>query len=481
MQQHLLATLLEQGDEALHEAIQSHWPLDAEGAFGALPTPLRLHADPRFQGRGVTLALLDAGFYPHPDLVRPRNRIRAWVNAGSELLEEHLFRADETPTWPGWDKAEPWQWHGMMTSTVAAGNGYLSHGLYAGLASEADLVLIQVRNSDGRITDQTLLRALAWLAEHSESLGVRVISMSVSGDAKEVRPDNPVDAAIENLVKRGISVVAASGNDGVRKLIPPATAPLTLTVGGIDDHNTFSRDEVALWHSNYGSASNEVLKPELVAPSIWVAAPVLPGSEVEREALELFGRRGKENGEVVRRMRELKLITPHYQHVDGTSFAAPIVASTIACMLEANRGLTPLLVRDLLRATAYPVAGAAAERQGAGTVDPGRAVVRALAECHGMPEEVTLTPHIRQEEVVFLLHDHAAEDVRVYGSWDGWAPPGVQAVRRETGLWITAPLRLAPGAHAYKFLLDGWRWLDDPANPRKVHDGRGGLNSAFHL
>jgi len=30
-----------------------------------------------------------------------------------------------------------------MTSTVAAGNGQLSHGFYRGMASEADLVLIQ--------------------------------------------------------------------------------------------------------------------------------------------------------------------------------------------------------------------------------------------------------------------------------------------------------------------------------------------------
>lgn len=70
VQQALLETLLSRGDAALHEQIQSVWPLDAEAAFGALPTPLRLHADPRFTGRGVTLAVLDSGFYPHPDLTR---------------------------------------------------------------------------------------------------------------------------------------------------------------------------------------------------------------------------------------------------------------------------------------------------------------------------------------------------------------------------------------------------------------------------
>lgn len=62
VQQNLLQTLLSRGDPALHEAIQTKWPLDAEAAFGALPTRLRLHADPRFSGKGVTIALVDAGF-----------------------------------------------------------------------------------------------------------------------------------------------------------------------------------------------------------------------------------------------------------------------------------------------------------------------------------------------------------------------------------------------------------------------------------
>jgi hypothetical protein len=109
VQQALLQTLLERGDAALHDGIQAVWPLDAEAAFGAIPTPLRMHADPRFTSRGVTLALVDSGFYPHPDLVRPRNRIRAWVDAGRAPIEAHFFGPDESPRWPGWDAAAPSQ------------------------------------------------------------------------------------------------------------------------------------------------------------------------------------------------------------------------------------------------------------------------------------------------------------------------------------------------------------------------------------
>ncbi|MFH4280775.1 hypothetical protein WAJ29_22045, partial [Acinetobacter baumannii] len=43
-----------------------------------MPTYLRLDADERFAGRGVVIAFLDSGFYAHPDLTTPRNRIIAY-------------------------------------------------------------------------------------------------------------------------------------------------------------------------------------------------------------------------------------------------------------------------------------------------------------------------------------------------------------------------------------------------------------------
>src|SRR5512141_3028654 len=47
--------------------IESHAAIFEQNAF-VLPTPLRMDADERFTGRGVTMAFLDSGFYAHPDL-----------------------------------------------------------------------------------------------------------------------------------------------------------------------------------------------------------------------------------------------------------------------------------------------------------------------------------------------------------------------------------------------------------------------------
>jgi serine protease AprX len=480
VQENLLRTLLAKGDAALHEAIQTAWPLDAEAAFGVLPTRLRLHADPRFSGQGVTIALVDSGFYPHPDLVRPQNRIRVWADATHDPVSVIRFQREDIPEWPDWDGARDWQWHGTMTSTVAAGNGFLSHGFYSGLAYSAELVLIQVRDSTGHISSANIQRALTWLKEHGPEMGVRIVSLSVSGDPVSPLAGNGVDEAVAALVEAGISVVAAAGNDGQRRLLPPATAPFALTIGGLDDKNAFSHDEISVWHSNYGTASNEVPKPELVAPSIWVAAPVLPHSATAREAQSLFARRGVQaKPDVERRIAELKLITPHYQHVEGTSFAAPIVASTIACLLEANPTLTPLLLRDVLKETAHLVPGVDRERQGAGALSPGLAAARALAERHTGTARPTHSPRLAAEGVTFSVHDHGTSRVEVLGSWNDWQSPGFEAARVEAGFWQTGTIPLPAGRHSYKFLLDGQNWLDDPANPCKTPDGAGGLNSMF--
>jgi serine protease AprX len=479
VQEALLRILQKQGEESFAEGVQSVWPLDAEAAFGAIPTPLRMRSDPRFTGRGVVIALLDSGFYPHPDLTEPVNRIKAWVDAGSEPIEAMGFTHDERPQWPGCDAGESHQWHGLMTSTTAAGNGYLSHGLYCSMASEADLVLIQVREPDGPISNASIERGLRWLVEHGRELGVRVVSISVAGDPVEPLAGNPVDAAIAELVEQGMVVLAAAGNSGQRSLVPPATAPDALTIGGIDDQNTLSPDDVALWHSNYGLSGEGAIKPELVAPSIWVVSPLLPETETARKAAALFERRAAGDESVEAEIDGLKLVTPHYQHVDGTSFATPIVASSVACLLQANPKLSPEAVRDILQATAETLPGIPIERQGHGILDVSQAIALAVHMRRGARIDWERSPQLLPDGVLYILEDDDAGQVEVLGSWDGWKTPGLLATETAEGRWVVVQDLLPAGQYSYKFLVDGHRWLPDPANRRRAADGAGGSNSVL--
>jgi len=472
VQEALLQVLLHHGHNAFHSSVQSVWPIDAEAAYGAIPTPLRLHADPRFAGREVTVAFVDAGFFPHPDLVEPVNRIRAWADASREAIEVHELGRDE-PRWPGWDAARAGQWHGLMTTTAACGSGRLSHGFYRGLAPESRLVLVQVADEAGHIGNASIARALRWIGENAMRLGVRVVSISCGGDAA----NDTVEAEVVALVRAGIVVVAAAGNDGERRLVPPASCPDAITVGGLDDRNDFGHDAWALWHSNYGETRGRAPKPEVVAPSLRVVAPILPGSDLAARVGPLFLRRG--DPAVEEELDRCKMVTPHYQHVEGTSFAAPIVAGIVATMLEANRSLTPRRVRELLQVAATPVPGAPPERQGAGAVDAGRAVTLALADLHSRRADFAASPVLEGGGVRFLLHDHAASRVSVLGSWNGWGAPGLVAARIEDGLWEARLPSAPPGRHTYKFLIDDGRWLVDPANPSRATDGDGNWNSTF--
>src|SRR5688500_10256651 len=74
---------LEKTERELHARQLSHHQgdplfIDLElGDHPILPTPARMGSNPYYRGRGVTIALVDSGFYPHDDLVFPSNRILA--------------------------------------------------------------------------------------------------------------------------------------------------------------------------------------------------------------------------------------------------------------------------------------------------------------------------------------------------------------------------------------------------------------------
>jgi serine protease AprX len=55
-----------------------------------------------------------------------------------------------------------------MTTVVCAGDGYLSKGLYKGVASDAELVLIKVQNEEGKITTENITKALEWVLQNHE-------------------------------------------------------------------------------------------------------------------------------------------------------------------------------------------------------------------------------------------------------------------------------------------------------------------------
>lgn len=364
-----------------------------------LSTPLRLGTDDRFTGRNVTIAFLDSGFYPHADLTTPVNRILAYHNIAEK-------DGDHTAL----DKPNVASWHGMMTSVVAAGNGSLSNGFYRGIAPEANVVLVKLAKT-GRVSEKNIQDGLEWVLAHREQYQIKVVNISAGGDFEQPYLHNELCQVVERVVAAGLVVVCAVGNAGHapgHPVLPPASSPSSIAVGGLDDNNSINRTRRGMYRSSYGPTIDGLQKPEVIAPGIWVPAPILPHTPTSEQAILLATLDNIPDDEIhailaahpgvdkdldsqrnmpvyflrqliTLKMREENVITPHYKYVDGTSFSAPIVSSTIACLLEANPKLAPHQVKRILIDTSERLPGIEIDRQGWGVINPRRAVELALA------------------------------------------------------------------------------------------------------
>ena len=441
--------------------------------FGVIPTSVRLNADPEYTGKGVTVAFLDSGFYPHPDLVAPVSRVLAYEDLAGERRD--LFTNEPSETW---------QWHGMQTSVVAAGNGQLSDGVYRGLAHEAELVLVKV-SERGHITEEKIAEGIQWVILNRERYNIRVLNISLGGDDDVPCSQSIVDQAAEEAISHGIVVIAAAGNSGAegRHSIPPANSPSVITVGGYTDHNSLNQNERDLYHSNFGATADGTVKPEIVAPAMWVAAPILPRTQFYERA-ELLSHvttvLAPENRACIETaLQQEKIVAAHYQHVDGTSFAAPIVASVVAQMIEANPQLTPGAIKNILVSTADRILTEPVIRQGYGVVNARRAVELAKTENHALNVVGCKPPRVENGRLMFIFHDDNAHSVSVAGDFNEWNHVATPLRRNDSGLWFTEIAVPRAGRFAYKFIINGRRWLEDPNNGMKAPDNYGGLNSVL--
>jgi serine protease AprX len=353
------------------------------------------HAD--FTGRGIVAAFLDSGFYAHPDLTTPHTRIHAYYDliggkSGVELLAN----------------GEASSWHGMMSSVVAAGNGALSKGRFRSLAPELGLVLLKV-GTLSRVHHDDIARGIEWVLVNRGRYDIRILNISCGGDYEVSYLDDVMSRFAEAAVRAGIVVIAAVGNNGHRPgyVVPPASVPAVISVGGLDDSGNPRLGRVTGYRSSYGPTIDGLQKPEVITIADWIAAPILPNTPTSAQAALLLKLQDADDADLpkiiadnagvfpsldeakdrpaylVRQiiaagLKDGLVIDEHYKMVDGTSFAAPIVTSVVAQMLEANPKLKPLEVKRILVQTARRLPNLEIDRQGWGAVQPKAAVAKAL-------------------------------------------------------------------------------------------------------
>ncbi|MHB8605529.1 MAG: S8 family serine peptidase [Thermoplasmatota archaeon] len=291
-------------------------------------------------GKGIAIAVVDSGIDgTHPDF------------AGRVVANVKLVGTQFVPS------AVDDDGHGTHVAGIAAGNGAASHGVYAGVAPDANLVGIDI-NAD--FTTASALEAFDWIFLHKDQYNIRVVTNSwgraSTGEAFD--PNDALVRATDRLVRAGIVVVFSASNHGPApaSLSLEAQNPDVLTVGATDDAASLASFSSRGPARDASGAPASWIKPDLVAPGVDVVAPrsVASVSKADPDA-------------------------PSYQIMSGTSQAAPQVAGVVADMLSVAPALRPADVAVILHATAVDLGAPGADTDtGYGLVDARDAVLAAL-------------------------------------------------------------------------------------------------------
>ena len=274
-------------------------------------------------GKGVGVAVLDTGIYPHPDF------------AGRLFFFRDIKNGRRAP----YDDNS----HGTHVAGVLGGSGEASGGLYEGVAPGCGLIAVKVLDSRGNGTVSNLLRGLFWIRENRRRFGIRIVNISVgSVPRRETGEESALIRGVEEAWADGLVVVVAAGNEGpgARTVTTPGISRKVITVGTSDDNRAVKLGRASLVdYSGRGPTAGCVCKPDIVAPG----ASVMSCSA-----------RPEKGGRP-------------YSVKSGTSMSTPVVSGAIALLLEKEPDMTPKDVKLRLRETALDL-GLPRNQQGWGMI-----------------------------------------------------------------------------------------------------------------
>jgi subtilisin family serine protease len=281
--------------------------------------------------------------------------------------------------------------HGTEVAQVAAGR--IDNGVGgAGICPRCSILPVKVAGADGRAWTTDIDAGIVWAVDH----GAAVINLSLAG----VGSASVHDDAVAYARSAGVSVVAGAGNDGTTTPEYPANAPGVVSVAA-----SGPSESIETW-------STRGTWVDLAAPG---EAPV-----IDRDGRSVS--------------------------VQGTSFAAPVVAGALGLLASVAPASTMDDRERALAATAVPVAPPGTI--GGGRVDIGAAVLSLLGTAplpsvEGAPVVMTTAP---AAGVTYTR----ASTVRV--AWSEVPAPG-ETVAARTVTRMRAPV--AKGVCTWTWVPDG--------------------------
>ena len=191
------------------------------------------------KGSGITVAVLDTGADPHPDLQKN-------LLPGVDVSQERHG-----------DGRQDHDGHGTGMAGIIAAHGQRDNKGALGIAPEATVLPVRFKREGPQGTARELSEAIRYAIRG----GARVISISSTG-----APDFEMQQAIQEASRADILIVAAAGNrPDDRQVGFPAAYPHVVAVGGVDQQGR---------HAEVSVAGAEV---DVVAPAVEIYSTGING------------------------------------------------------------------------------------------------------------------------------------------------------------------------------------------------------------
>ncbi len=289
---------------------QTNTELRGEQAFG-------------FTGKGIGVAVLDTGCYPHEDLKHRIAVFRDVVGRGTEPYDDNG--------------------HGTHVCGIIAGDGASSNGTHRGIAPGCHLIPVKVLDRRGNGYASDVLSGLRWICKNQDTYNIRIVNISVgSFSRKNMSENSALVRGVTDAWDAGLEVVVAAGNMGPASgtITTPGISRKVITVGCSDDDQEVTvMGNRMIDYSGRGPTGSCICKPDIVAPGASVISCA-----------------NKSRG---------------YAAKSGTSMSTPFVSGALALLLEQQPELSNRDVKLLLRERAVDL-GLPKNQQGWGLLDIGR-------------------------------------------------------------------------------------------------------------
>ncbi|MBX3142980.1 MAG: S8 family serine peptidase [Trueperaceae bacterium] len=346
------------------------------------------------RGAGVTIAIIDGGFYPaHPDL-------------SSKVVGQYDFgdnRTDVTATHAVCGT------HGTHVAGIAAAATNNVIGV-AGAAPAAGLLLLDIDKYDGvrcPMTTAALVAALEYVYNGGNPRA-QVVNMSL-GAATSL--GQGVRDALDTLYVAGVALVASSGNDD--RICPSSTTSPVSYPAAYDSVMAIGAtrpDDARACYSQVG--------PELFL--------VAPGGEQWYAPTDV--------DMIFSTVYDAPSGVAEYGYMQGTSMSSPLVAGVIALMMEAAPDASLFDIEQALSDTAIDLGSVGRDEEyGYGLIDP-TAAIAALSGSEPPPpdplglildvDRYPLTPLGHHREFILVDSVTGPVSIQVYSDDDENGVPG---------------------------------------------------------